>query len=105
MTRLSQLFKELMDALKQTCEFAEVEKLLADFAAQVAEHGFTCLGINKRYPLIPTILLLSAYNVTLSFHQRRDNVLLIYAQPSEHKANDYHNKIKIRVARRLLRVR
>jgi hypothetical protein len=105
MTRLSQLFKELMDVLEQKGEFEQVEKLIMDFAARVTEKGFTCLGINKKYPLIPACLLLSAYNITLSFHRRRDDMLLIYAQPSEHKANEYCNKIKIRVARRLLRAK
>jgi hypothetical protein len=105
MNRVSQLFKELMDALKQKCEFEEIEKLLAEFAARVAEKGCTCLGINKKYPLIPACLLLSAYSVTLSFHRRRDDVLLIYARPSEHNPNEHRNRIKIRVAKRLLRAR
>jgi hypothetical protein len=103
MNTISRLFRELMDVLKQAPDSERTEVLLADIAARVAEKDFTCLGINNHFPLIPTCLLLSAYDVTLSYRRRRDDVLIIYAQPSEHKPSEYKNKIKVRVAKRLLR--
>jgi hypothetical protein len=104
MNRVARLFKELMELLKQSPESERVEILLADFAAQIAQDGYTCVGINKRYPLIPAVLLLSAYDVTLSCHQRGDRTLVLYAEPSEHKPSEYKNKVKVRVAKRMLRV-
>jgi hypothetical protein len=103
MNTISRLFRELMDVLKQAPDSERVENLLADIAARVAEKGFTCLGINNHFPLIPACLLLSAYDVTLSYRRRRDDVLIIYAQPSERKPSEYKNKVRIRVAKRLLR--
>jgi hypothetical protein len=103
MNRVARLFKELMELLKQSPESERVEILLADFAAQIAQDGYTCVGINKRYPLIPAVLLLSAYNVTLSCRQRGDRTLVLYAEPSEHKPSEYKNKVKVRVAKRMLR--
>jgi hypothetical protein len=103
MNTIARFFRELMDVLTQTPDSQRTEILLADIAARVAEKGFTCLGINNHFPLIPACLLLSAYDVTLSYRRRRDDVLIIYAQPSERKPSEYTNKVRIRVAKRLLR--
>lgn len=104
MNTIARLFRELMDVLKQTPDSERTDVLLADIAARVADKGFTCLGTNDHFPLIPACLLLSAYDVSLSYrHRRKDDVLIIYAQPSESKPSEYKNKVRVRVAKRLLR--
>jgi hypothetical protein len=103
MNRVAQLFRELMELLQQSPESERVEILLADLAARVAQAGCTCVGINRRYPLIPAALLLSAYDISLRCQQRKDRTLVLYAQPSDHKASEYKNKVKVRVAKRMLR--
>jgi hypothetical protein len=103
MNIIARLFNELMELLKQNPESERVDILLADFAARIAQAGCTCVGINKSYPLIPAVLLLSAYDVSLRCQQRRDRTLILYAEPSEHKVSDYKNKVKVRVAKRMSR--
>jgi hypothetical protein len=104
MNTIARLFRELMDVMKQAPESERTDVLLADIAARVADKGFTCLGTNNHFPLIAACLLLSAYDVMLSYRRRKDDVLIIYAQPSERKPSEYKNKVRVRVAKRLLRM-
>lgn len=92
-----------MDVLKQAPESERTDVLLADIAARVAEKGFTCLGTNDHFPLIPACLLLSVHDVTLHYRRRKNDGLMIYAQPAKRKSSAYANRVRVRVARRLLR--
>jgi hypothetical protein len=101
-TSLARLFRELMDVLKQDPDSERTDVLLSDIAARVAERGFTCLGTNDHFPLIPACLLLSAHETTLQY-RRKNDTLVIYAHPAKRKSSAYANRVRVRVARRLLR--